>query len=63
VSAVPAIGEPVAVDPVGAGPRRDELPVGRDVVSFPDGCLPAAFDQFFDRLFATAEGKFFGFRL
>jgi Peptidase family M23 len=28
-------GEPVPVDPAGAGPRRGELPLGRDVVAFP----------------------------
>jgi hypothetical protein len=27
-------GQPVPVDPAGAGPRRRELPLGRDVVSF-----------------------------
>jgi hypothetical protein len=30
-------GNPVPVDPAGAGPRRDELPLGRDVVSFGSG--------------------------
>jgi Peptidase family M23 len=30
-------GEPVPVDPAGAGPRRRELPLGRDVVSFGSG--------------------------
>jgi hypothetical protein len=28
-------GEPVPVDPHGVGPRRGELPLGRDVVAFP----------------------------
>jgi murein DD-endopeptidase MepM/ murein hydrolase activator NlpD len=27
-------GEPVPVDPAGAGPRRRELPLGRDVIGF-----------------------------
>jgi hypothetical protein len=31
-----ATQEPVPVDPAGAGPRADELPLGRDVVTFPD---------------------------
>ena len=30
-------GEPVPVDPAGAGPRRGQLPLGRDVVDFPQG--------------------------
>lgn len=30
-------GEPVPVDPAGAGPRRGQLPLGRDVVDFPRG--------------------------
>jgi murein DD-endopeptidase MepM/ murein hydrolase activator NlpD len=28
-------GAKIPVEPAGAGPRRDELPVGRDVVDFP----------------------------
>jgi hypothetical protein len=28
-------GAKIPVIPTGAGPRRDELPVGRDVVDFP----------------------------
>jgi hypothetical protein len=30
-----AAGNPVPIDPEGAGPRTDELPLGRDVVDFP----------------------------
>lgn len=35
LEAVIGAGDPVPIDPAGAGPRRDELPVGRDVVDFP----------------------------
>ncbi|WP_280721367.1 hypothetical protein [Kitasatospora sp. MAA4] len=28
-------GNPVPIDPATAGPRRDELPLGSDVVDFP----------------------------
>jgi hypothetical protein len=28
-------GQPIPVDTAGAGPRRPELPLGRDVVRFP----------------------------
>ena len=30
-------GEPVPIDTASAGPHRDELPLGRDVVAFPTG--------------------------
>jgi murein DD-endopeptidase MepM/ murein hydrolase activator NlpD len=29
--------QPIPIDPTGAGPRRRELPPGRQVVSFPGG--------------------------
>jgi murein DD-endopeptidase MepM/ murein hydrolase activator NlpD len=31
--------EPIPIDTQGAGPRRDALPLGRDVVAFPDALL------------------------
>jgi murein DD-endopeptidase MepM/ murein hydrolase activator NlpD len=30
-------GQPIPIDPTGAGPRRRELPLGRQVVRFPGG--------------------------
>ncbi len=36
VVALGEAGEPIPVDPATAGPRQDQLPLGRDVVGFGD---------------------------